>query len=388
MRIEKGMIVSLKRFRPGETPPVEGALLDFSSSTIAPGLVDCHVHLTWSGTVDQYVRQSQLTLTFEQSRARMAQRLEKHLARGIVALRDGGDSAGHTLRFRDECLEAQNLPIHLKAAGKAWRAKGRYGRILGGAPPEGLTLADCIAGRDPRMSEKAARRPDHIKIINSGLNSLSELGKETKPQFSPEDLDSAVAAARRQGLTTMTHANGKLPVKYAIDARCASIEHGFFMGRENIERMAELQIFWAPTAFSMKAYSEHLAPGSIEADISSKNLEHQIEQIGYARTAGAPVVVGTDSGGMGLYHGKSFVEELKLLMAGGFSVEESMRCATFEGARLLGLEREVGRLAVGMPATFVVVRGLPAGMPDSLRIPEAVYVRGVEVALSNREESS
>jgi imidazolonepropionase-like amidohydrolase len=43
----------------------------------------------------------------------------------------------------------------------------------------------------------------------------------------------AVAAADGRGLAVMVHANGKLPVEIAIEAGCRSIEHGFFMGREN-----------------------------------------------------------------------------------------------------------------------------------------------------------
>lgn len=378
IQVENGIVASIRRFRGGEPGPSEdGSALNFSKCTVLPGLVDCHVHLTWSGTVDQYVRQSQLTLPFEQAGSLMAERIGKHLSRGIVALRDGGDSAGHTLRYRNEYPNGEGLPVYLKAAGKAWRAGGRYGRILGRAPLDGCTLAESIARQD--------KKADHVKIINSGLNSLTQFGKETAPQFAPDELDSAVRTARKRGEKTMVHANGELPVRLAIEARCNSIEHGFFMGGENLDRMADLQIFWTPTAFSMKAYSELLSPGSIETQVSARNLDHQLEQLAHARTAGVPVVVGTDCGGLGIYHGKAFVEEFRLLMQGGFSTEETVRCATLEGARLLGLEQEIGQLKPGMPATFVVLRGAPSELSDSLGSPQAVYVRGVPVQ-KNAEE--
>jgi imidazolonepropionase-like amidohydrolase len=49
------------------------------------------------------------------------------------------------------------------------------------------------------------------------------------------------------------------------------------------------------------------------------------------------------------------------------------------GAELLGIDNEIGRLQVGKPATFIVVKsGLPA-LPNSLKKPERVYCRGIKI---------
>ena len=95
---------------------------------------------------------------------------------------------------------------------------------------------------------------DHIKIVNSGLNSLKEFGKETLPQFGAEELSDVVKIAGKCGRRVMVHANGKKPVAAALAAGCNSIEHGFFMGVENLKIMAEKGIVWVPTACTMKAY--------------------------------------------------------------------------------------------------------------------------------------
>jgi imidazolonepropionase-like amidohydrolase len=368
IHIEDGVIASLKKVRSDEPAAIHMQVLDLSHCTILPALVDCHVHLTMSGTVNEEYRKRQLGFTFEQARSAIADHLLEHLAHGVLAVRDGGDSAAYTLRYKKERTLHDKSPVHVKAAGKAWHSRGRYGRLIGVPPSDGCTLAHCIA------SQK--EKPDHIKIINSGLNSLTNFGKETPPQFTQDDLDAAVQTGRRFRLDTMVHANGRVPVRMAVEAGCRSIEHGFFMGRENIERMAELQVFWVPTAFSMKAYSRELAPGSVESEVSVRNLDHQLEQIAYARHLGAPVVIGTDSGGLGIHHGRSFVEELKLLMEAGFSLEDGIRCGSFDGARLLGLDHELGSLKKGMPATFLAARGTPSDLPESLLDPERVYVRG------------
>ncbi len=44
----------------------------------------------------------------------------------------------------------------------------------------------------------------------------------------------------------------KIPVKFAVDAGCDSIEHGFFMGEENLKRMAGRGTFWVPTAHTIE----------------------------------------------------------------------------------------------------------------------------------------
>jgi imidazolonepropionase-like amidohydrolase len=97
--------------------------------------------------------------------------------------------------------------------------------------------SDTIQNADRTGKEK--KGVDHIKIVNSGLNSLSCFAKETKPQFDSAELKAAVRADRQCGLKTMVHANGKMPVKIAVDAGCDSIEHGFFMGVENLHRIAD-----------------------------------------------------------------------------------------------------------------------------------------------------
>lgn len=369
MQIEGETIVSMRKAKPGELSLAQGRLvMDFSQCTIIPGLVDCHVHMTMSGINDQALRHRQLHLTFEEAEPLINDRIAKHLSYGIVAVRDGGDSAGHTLRYRIERLTTGDCLLSLKAAGKAWRTQGRYGKLIGQAPPAGWTLTQCIARQESKS--------DHVKIVNSGLNSLTQFGKETSPQFSPQDLEAGIRAARSRNQKVMVHANGKLPVRLAVEAGCSSIEHGFFMGRENMEKMAELQVFWVPTAFTMKAYSEQLDPGAMESGMALRNLEHQLEQMDAARQLGVPTVVGTDAGGLGIRHGKAFAEEFKLLLAAGYSIEQAVSCATFEGARLLGLEHELGRLKRSMPATFVVIPGDPSQLYDTLGLPQRVYIRG------------
>ena len=183
----------------------------------------------------------------------------------------------------------------------------------------------------------------------------------------------------------MVHANGKTPVRAALEAGCDSVEHGFFMGRENLERMAEKQVTWVPTACTMKAYAEELAQDSHRSAVAERILEDQLIQLDLARRLGVPVSTGTDSGSLGVHHGSSLREEVRLLMRAGFSLETALRCATANGARLLGIEKELGLLVPGLPATFLAFAAGPGKLPDVLGLPQAIFIRGKTVFFRPKE---
>jgi len=372
IRISGGLVDAIE---PAAAPAGEALKeTDLSDYTVLPCLVDSHVHLFMSGTADMAVRKAQLDAPFEAAAPVIAAHIAASFRCGITAVRDGGDHYGHTLRFRDECLAALKLPFRLQAAGRAWHRPDRYGRLIGRVPDPGRSLAEAIAAETAGI--------DHVKIVNSGLNSLLKFGRQTPPQFSLEELRAAVAAAHAGGLSVMVHANGKVPVSIAIEAGCRSIEHGFFMGKENLKKMADRGIFWIPTAGTMKAYADHWERIGENADVTRRNLEHQLEQIAAARDLGVVITVGTDAGSLGVDHGRGIVQELKMLQLAGLSIQEAIRCAAYNGAKLLDLPDP--RLAHGLPATFMAAKGSPARLPESLPAIERIWIDGALFDLGGR----
>jgi len=349
---------------------------DLSEYTLLPGLVDCHVHLFMSGTDNIAARKRQLEAGYDELKAVISAHIARQLSCGVRAVRDGGDGKGLVQQYQQTCLGVNNggvkppiradqadlSGIHIQVAGKAWHQCGRYGKLIGRSPSPGETLAQAICRE---VCLPGNTRPDHIKVVNSGVNSLLCFGKETLPQFSQEELTQAIGEAGRHQLKVMVHANGRLPVQIAVEAGCHSIEHGFFMGAENLARMRDRQTVWVPTAFTMRAYAAHLPPSSREADTARRNLTHQMDQIRMARDLGVPVAVGTDAGSLGVHHGDSVREEIRILLEAGYTLPEAVQCATRTGAGLLGIT-DMGILAPGMPGSWIAVKGSPTGLPDSL----------------------
>jgi imidazolonepropionase-like amidohydrolase len=347
-------------------------LLDLSDCTLLPGLVDCHVHLAMSGSDDPAVREGQLGASFSDAKQMIHKHLALNLRHGVTALRDGGDHGSHALRYKRDFLKGNVEAPEVKAAGRAWHAPGRYGRLVGRPPHRNRSLAQSIA--------RGQTQADHVKIINSGLNSLLDFGKETLPQFSLVDLKKAALCAHKKGVKVMVHANGKNPVRDAIASGCDSIEHGFFMGIENLKRMADKQITWVPTVFTMEAYANTLPKGSAESDGARRNLDHQLEQVRRAKDFGVPIAVGTDAGSLGVHHGEAVREEIRLLFVAGLSLREAVQSATSIGATLIGLGDRAGCLMPGGPATFLAVKAMPENLMDRLGFPARVYLKGTPIS--------
>ncbi len=366
LKIEDGRFTAIEKYVAADGPD-RAELIDLSHCTILPPLVDSHVHLFMSGSTDRRIREHQLVAEYEELRPVIARHLHYLFSHGVLGVRDAGDKGGYALTF---CKSKEMHPqILLKLAGRAWHAEGRYGGLIGRFPQAGQTLAEAYA--------QVVEETDQVKLVNSGFNSLEFFGRETEPQFSTEELAAIVLSAAEDGRKVMVHANGQKPVRCAIQAGCHSIEHGFFMGRKNLEMMADKGIYWVPTVFTMKAFMTNFPYAGSRANLKviEKNLEHQLQQLALARELGVNVALGTDAGSLGVLHGESMVEEMKLFIKAGYSLVETVRCATAGGAQLLGI-KDFGLLAKGKAATFLVARGAPSLLPRKLFYLENIYING------------
>lgn len=192
-------------------------------------------------------------------------------------------------------------------------------------------------------------------------------------------------------------ANGAQQVAEALAAGADGIEQGYAMGEANLRLMAARGVLWIPRLLTAKngldgarsdgavccRFSQrYVAPGKplpgAEA-LWKKTLADQMAQLRLARELGVQVAVGTGAGSFGILHGESVVEEMKLLMKAGYSLEETIQCVSENGARFFGMEG-LGALTVGQRATFLVTRGAVSQLPRKLAYLENIYVDGVPSA--------
>ena len=78
----------------------------------------------------------------------------------------------------------------------------------------------------------------------------------------------------------------------------------------------------------------------------------------------AEVTAGSDSGFIYSTYGFGYVRELELLQEAGFHPLEVIQSATLNGAQALGMEQQIGSLAVGKLADITVLS------QDLMTVPE------------------
>lgn len=93
-----------------------------------------------------------------------------------------------------------------------------------------------------------------------------------------------------------------------------------------------------------------------------------------AHELGVPLAAGTDSSGGTV---RPIGREVELMRAAGLPALDAIRTATTGAARLLGLERTVGRLARGFAGDAVLVDGDPLADVSVLTQPVRVVRAGV-----------
>jgi imidazolonepropionase-like amidohydrolase len=317
--IQKNKVLCVKNNRIIDILPFHEELkykitYNLSNHTIFPFLTDAHVHLAMSGTLDLEERRKQLAMNVDQAKKRISIHLDQYKNAGITVVRDGGDHFGHTFQF----TKLFNHFVDILSPRVAWYRSHRYGQFAGKSIDQHENCLKIISSH---------HEGSHIKIIQSGINSVRQFGKETKPQFSQKEMISICKWADQQKIPVMVHANGVLPVKIAINAGCTSIEHGYFMGDDNLKQMADKQIFWVPTLIPMRTLAQNLYKPE-EKDIALRTFDSQCEQLLKARKLGVPIVIGSDAGSFGVNHAQGLFDEINIMFSCGFSLSQIIRSCT------------------------------------------------------------
>jgi imidazolonepropionase-like amidohydrolase len=344
-----------------ELPDNPGALIDdLSHCTIVPPLMDCSVALARSPSIDPKTQASAETADPGQRAALFRRHIGYCLAHGVLAVADNGppeEAPAHDGPPAEEqgLVVCSSVPMLCGAAndGQGPALGRRFHRIQ--YSPD-IEQAD-VPG--PRMGVEALRRL------------LSQPGRGK----------------------TVVVANGPQAVAEALAAGCDAIEQGYLMGEENLRKMAADQVLWMPSALRAKNALDgsgsggdvccrfslrYVAPGKAlpGAEAHWKALlADQLGQLGRARMLGMPTAVGTGAGSVGILHGESVAEEIKLFIKAGYTLAEAIGCASEQGARFFGVA-QIGALRVGGPATFLLTRGTPHQLPRKLAYLEGVYVNG------------
>ena len=151
------------------------SIIDCSHATILPLLMDAHVHLALSGTTQTKARQSQLSFERDDVYTQVAGHLEAAWQNGVVAVREAGDHNGHVHAFLHGKRPESLPPVDSVLTRWGWHAPGRYGSMIARQPDP---VEKLLENAEPDFTVM-----DHVKIIQSGINSIDVFGKQNPPSI-------------------------------------------------------------------------------------------------------------------------------------------------------------------------------------------------------------
>lgn len=365
--IRRGRIAALQRR--GINRAGNGAQqMRLDGLTVLPGLIDAHVHLALDG-IDFQASLNR----WQDPPARedaLIRALRSSLDHGLVAIRDGSDREGLNLQAREGVRSGKYPGPQVVATGMAVTKKGRYGSFLG----PGTTGPTSIKGL---IAELVNRGVDQIKVVVSGLVTFHRYGEVGKLVFTATELVEIVKMAHAAGQRVMAHVNSAAGVDVALAAGVDSLEHGYFLTPAQLEVMATRGTYWVPTvaAIANRLHSAKRETYSQEEiDIIHRTAVAQQEMLARAHHLGVKLVVGTDAGAPGVYHGESYLDELRYWHRAGVPAAAILRAATVTAAAALGLEGELGQVSPGYRPCLVAVRGNPLEDLGVLGQPEMVFI--------------
>jgi len=335
--------------------------LDLGNMTILPGLIDAHVHLWGTRTMDYFHR---LVVPEEISLLRAAQDLNKLLDVGYTSIRDAGSRAGIFLRnaVKEGTLRGPRIKTPRLMINQTGGHMDKHFIPLEEARIK--TVARLADGPDEcrrAVREQFREGADYIKIcVTGGLTGEKEAPEET--QFSEEEIKAIVEEADKKNKKVCAHAQGLKGTRLALDLGVKFIEHGVFLDEELCEKMIKKDVILTPTlaiSYKLAHEGENYGAPPWAVEKSKRILETHVQSFQLAHRCGVKMAAGTDfSGAPMVPFGKNAIE-LELMVKAGYSPMEAITAGTRIGSEVMGMEAEIGTVEAGKLADLIVVEGNP-----------------------------
>ena len=343
--------------------------IDASGNTVLPGLIDAHVHLVDTELIaDEASFHSFMGAT-------LPHMLEGMLLHGVTTIRSAGDPLDSMLDLRTLLTGGAMRGPRLSIVGPSITAsRGHPAATLFLNYPE-------MRERFTREVEKAEEGREAVRrLVRAGVDSIKVIYQGShageKPYISngvairklpPEVLKAIVEEGHRHGLPVTCHTWDYDDALAAVIAGVDGINHGVVSKAIPDDRLAREMVArgtcYIPTLRLLEAIAPPLLP------VAKENLR-------LLYVEGVNIVMGSDTPVGWTYPGVNSLFEIEFMVDAGMSPAAALRAATYNAARHIGRDEEIGSLAVGKVADLLIIQGNPLSDITRLRYIDTVIQAG------------
>ncbi|MEP7380632.1 MAG: amidohydrolase family protein [Gemmatimonadota bacterium] len=374
--------------------PAGARSIDLAGHTVIPGLVGLHEH-TYFGGVRRITQMSTsgplLYLAFGVTTAMTAGSMLPYQERSMKHAVDAGRIPGPRFLITGPYLDGANSR---SANARALETPEDATRVIDYWAREGATWVK-VQGTISRAMLGSVVRAAHAR----GVKVTGHLCSVTFAEAAALGID----ALQHGFITASDYVPGKVPdvcppenmhIQTDVDVGSAAVQ-------QSIRALAARGTAVVSTLAVYETFSpERFHPDTAALTMLDPEVRREVDQ-NYANitksglivtdallkkmmrwerdfvAAGGLLGAGSDPWGTGFLPGYGDLRNYEMLLEAGFAPGEAIRILTLNGARIVGLEAQVGAVTVGRQADLVVMRGDPASQPRDIYQVTTVFRAGI-----------
>ena len=325
-------------------------IIDYQGAWIMPGLVNCHTHSAMTGLrgvrddsnlhewLEDYIWPAEAEFTPEMTTKAVKEALTEMLQSGTTTFNDMYNPNGVDIEKIYEAVKASKMRCYFSPTLFSSEAETTAETIA-----RTRAVIEIIKDyQDPNFKVMVAPHSPYSCSLDL-LEASLELAKE-------ENIPLHIHVAETQeesGIILKRY--GKRPLAFLAELgyldHKAVFAHGVELNEGEIERLADSQVAIAHNPISNLKLASGIAP---------------VVQL---QKAGVAVGIATDSvasnNNLDMFEeGRTaaLLQKMKSGDASQFPIETALKALTIEGAKVLGMEDEIGSLEVGKQADFLVIQ--------------------------------